>query len=372
MTEQKAPKSRRLFSRFKQHRLGLVGGIILGALLLPVTFAGFFSPYNYGTQHRELSYVPPMLGRIHFWDEEGFHLQPFVYGLKRVRDPFTMDWVYVEDQSQKYPIYLFVRGEEYRFLGLFTTDIHLFGTETTPESSGQLFLLGTDKLGRDLLARILVGGRISLAIGPLVILVCLVVGALIGGLSGYYGGVIDTVVQRAIEVVMSIPRLALLLALSAALPPELPPLARFWGIVIILALVGWAPLARVIRGQFLRYREEEFVLSARAVGSGTGRIMLRHILPNTMSYLIISATLTIPGLIILESVLSFFNFGVQEPLVSWGMLLQDAQSVFQLQFHPWLLLPGAFIIVVVLAFNFLGDALRDTLDPHLVMVQGEK
>ena len=363
---------KRLFNRFKQHRLGLIGGFILAVLIFLVTFAGLFSPYNYGTQHRQFPYAPPMLGRIHLWDDEKHEVQPFVYGLERIRNPFTMSWIYREDKSKRYPIHLFVHGDEYRLLGIFKTDIHLFGTGTSPDSPGQLFLLGSDKLGRDLLARILVGGRISLAIGPLVVLVCLVGGGLIGGLSGYYGGLIDTAVQRAIEVVMSIPRLALLLALSTALPPNLPPLARFWGIVVILTLVGWAPLARVIRGEFLRYREEEFVLSARAVGAGTGRIMLRHILPNTLSYLIISATLTIPGLIILESVLSFFNFGIQEPLVSWGMLLQDAQSVFQLQFHPWLLLPGGFIIIVVLAFNFLGDALRDALDPHLVLVQGVK
>ncbi|MCR4404144.1 MAG: ABC transporter permease [Candidatus Acetothermia bacterium] len=357
------------FARFRRQRLGLLGGLVLLMLALVVAFAGFFSPYDPQTQHRQFPYVPPMLGRLHFRDEEGFHLRPFVYGLERVRDPFALDWVYVEDKSEKYPVYLFVRGEEYRLLGLFKTDIHLFGTGTEGDSPGQLFLLGTDKLGRDLLARVLAGGQISLGLGLLVVLVCLVVGVLIGGFSGYYGGAVDTLLQRSVEVVMSIPRLALLLALSAALPPELPATTRFWGIAVVLALVGWAPLARVIRGQFLRYREEEFILAARANGSGSGRIIFRHILPNTFSYLIVAATLTAPALIILESILSFFNFGIQEPLISWGMLLQEAQSVFQLQFHPWLLLPAGCIVLVVLAFNFLGDALRDAVDPHLTLIE---
>jgi peptide/nickel transport system permease protein len=358
-----------LFARFRKQRLGLLGAFVLMGLALLVGCAGFFSPYDPQTQHRQFPYVPPMLGRLHFRDEGGFHPRPFVYGLERVRDPFTLDWVYREDRSQKYPVYFFVRGPEYRLLGLFKTDIHLFGTGEPEESPGQLFLLGTDKLGRDLLARILAGGQISLGLGLLVVVAALLLGTVIGGISGYYGGAVDTLLQRGIEVVMSIPRLALLLALSAALPPELPPTARFWGLVLVLALVSWAPLARVIRGQFLSYREEEFVLAARASGSGSGRIVFRHILPNTFSYLIVAATLTAPTMIILESVLSFFSFGIQEPLISWGMLLQEAQSVFQLQFHPWLLLPAACLVLVVLAFNFVGDGLRDALDPHLTLME---
>lgn len=354
----------KIFSRFRRQRLGLFGAIVLLGLAVLVGCAGFFSPYDPQAQHRQFPYVPPMLGRLHFSG-----LRPFVYGLERVRNPFTLDWVYREDRSQIYPIWLFVRGPGYRLLGIFKTDIHLFGTGEPAESPGQLFLLGTDKLGRDLLARTLSGGQISLGLGLLVLLTSLLFGTVVGGLSGYYGGAIDTLLQRGIEVVMSIPKLALLLALSAALPPELPPTARFWGLALALAIVSWAPLARVIRGQFLSYREEEFVLAARASGSGSGRILFRHILPNTSSYLIVAATLTAPTLIILESVLSFFNFGIQEPLISWGMLLQEAQSVFQLQFHPWLLLPAACLVLVVLAFNFVGDALRDALDPHLTLME---
>ncbi|MGQ9477247.1 MAG: ABC transporter permease [Candidatus Bipolaricaulia bacterium] len=352
----------KIFSRFRRQRLGLFGAIVLAGMALLIGCAGLFSPYDPQAQHRQFPYVPPMLGRLHFSG-----LRPFVYGLERVRDPFTLDWVYREDRSQIYPIRFFVRGPEYRLLGIFKTDIHLFGTGEPAESPGQLFLLGTDKLGRDLLARTLSGGQISLGLGLLVLLTSLLFGTVVGGLSGYYGGAIDTLLQRGIEVVMSIPKLALLLALSAALPPELPPTARFWGLALALAIVSWAPLARVIRGQFLSYREEEFVLAARASGSRDGRIVFRHILPNTFSYLIVAATLTAPTLIILESVLSFFNFGIQEPLISWGMLLQEAQSVFQLQFHPWLLLPAACLVLVVLAFNFVGDALRDALDPRLTI-----
>jgi len=361
-------QGRLIWRRFVRRRLGLLSGLFLALLALAVLFGDFLSPYEATSLHADAQdlaydYVPPMISWIHF---EG--LRPFVYGLQRTYNPLTGTRGYTAATSQKYYLHFFVRGEPYKLLGLFPTDLHLFGTGTPADSPGQLFLWGTDRFGRDLLSRILIGGRISLGIGPLVVLISFTLGILLGGLSGFYGGRTDTLIQRTVEVAMSLPRLALLLALSVALPPQLPPLARFWGIVLILALVGWAPLARVVRGQFLALREEDFVQAARALGFSHLRIIFRHILPNTLSYLIVAATLAVPGVILLESVLSYFRFGVPEPLVSWGLLMGDLQDnfLYQIQFHPWLVLPGLFIFLTVLAFNFLGDALRDAVDPFTV------
>lgn len=361
-------QGRLIWRRFVRHRAGFIAGIVLAVLALVIILGDFLGPYAATSLHADAQdvaydYVPPMISWIHF---EG--LRPYLYGLKRTYDPLTGVKGFTEDPSQKYYVKLFVQGEPYRFLGLIPTDLHLLGTGEPSDSPGQLFLLGTDRFGRDLLSRILIGGRISLGIGPLVVLISFAIGILLGGLSGYYGGKTDTVIQRSVEVAMSLPRLALLLALSAALPPQLPAISRFWGIVLILALVGWAPLARVVRGQFLALREEDFVQAARALGFSNLRIIFKHILPNTFSYLIVAATLAAPSVILLESVLSYFRFGVPEPLVSWGLLMGDLQDnfLYQIQFHPWLVLPGLFIFITVLAFNFMGDALRDAVDPFTI------
>lgn len=366
-------QGRLIWLRFKRNKAGLAAGIVLVVLTLLVGFAGFLSPYAAGTFHEDANfvgygYVPPMVSWIHF---DG--LSPYVYGLQRSYNPLTGVKGYVEDTSLRYDLKFFVAGEPYLFLGLFSSDVHLFGTGEPNNSPGQLFLLGTDRFGRDLFSRILYGGQLALGIGPLVVLISFAIGILLGGLSGFYGGKTDTFIQRTVEVAMSLPRLALLLALSATLPPGLPPIVRFWGIVLILAVVGWAPLARVIRGQVLALREEEFVQASRALGAGDLRMIFRHILPNTFSYLIVAATLAAPGVILLESVLSFFGFGLQEPLVSWGVLMGDLLENFQyqIQFHPWLIVPGFFIFISVLAFNYLGDALRDAVDPFTV-VKGER
>lgn len=354
-----------ILARLRRNRAGWWAGWALLLLVVGVAFAGFLSPYASGTFHRDAGqlaydYVPPMLGWIHF---DG--LQPYVYGLQRSYNPLTGVKGYVENLEQRYDLTWFSRGDPYLLLGVIPTDVHLLGTGEPADSPGQLFLLGTDRFGRDLLSRVLHGGQMALAIGPLVVLLSFLIGIVLGGVSGYYGGALDTWLQRAVEVAMSLPRLALLLALAATLPPELPPEARFWGIVLILSLVGWAPLARVVRGQVLALREEEFVQASRALGAGDARILFRHILPATTGYLVVAATLTVPGVILLESVLSFFRFGLQEPLVSWGLLMGDLLENFQyqIQFHPWLILPGFFIFISVLAFNYLGDALRDAVDP---------
>lgn len=371
-------QSRLIWLRFRQHKLGMASGIFLLSLGLLLLFAEFVSPYAYNKPQEfsygsmQIPYGDVPLTRIHFFSQEGFSLRPFVYGLKFVPGNIRrgIREHYEEDQSQKYFIRLFVRGDEYALWGLFKTNVHLFGVE----APGKLFLFGTDTLGQDIFSRVLMGGRITLAIGLIVVLMSLIVGIPLGGFSGYYGGKTDTLIQKLIEVVMALPRLMLLLALSAVLAAyNVKPMGRFWGIALLLALVSWAPLARVIRGQFLALREEDFITAAKAVGASDLRVVLRHILPNTMSYLVVTATLTIPNVIIIESTLSFLGYGIRYPLVSWGMLLEAAQVqlIHVLTFSPWYLIPGFFIIITVLAFNFLGDALRDAVDPFTAVAKGE-
>jgi peptide/nickel transport system permease protein len=350
-----------IWRRFKRHRLGMLGGVVIILLAMLALFAEFLGPYNAATEQRRFSYAPPT--PIRFF-HEGRFIGPFVYGLVRERDPLTFETVYREDRSLIYPIKFFVRGDRYKLLWLFETDIHLFGTGEPPGSPGQIFLFGTDLWGRDLFTRTLVGGRISLAIGPAVVVIIMLVGAFFGGISGYFGGWVDMLIQRIIEVLQSFPTLPLYLALGAILPANLPNWARVVGIIIIFSVLGWTGLARVLRGQFLALREEEFALAARAMGASHLRIIFRHLLPNAMSYLIVSATLAIPSLIIAEATLSFLGLGIKEPLTSWGELLNDAQEWSALSSHPWLLIPGIFIVVAVLAFNFMGDALRDAVDPY--------
>lgn len=350
-----------IWRRFKRHRLGMLGSVVVIILASAAIFADFIGPYSPATEQRRLAYAPPT--PIHFF-HDGRLSWPFVYGIKRERDPKTFAAIYSEDRSKAYPIKLFVRGDRYRLFGLFETDIHLFGTGEPPNSPGQVFLFGTDLWGRDLFSRTLIGGRVSLAIGPIVVIITLIVGAFFGGISGYFGSWVDMLIQRVIEVLQSFPTLPLYLALGAILPANLPNWARFVGIILIFSAVGWTGLARVLRGQLLALREEEFALAARAMGASHLRIIFRHLLPNAMSYLIVSATLAIPGLIIAEATLSFLGLGIKEPMTSWGELLNDAQEWSALRSHPWLLIPGVFIVIAVLAFNFLGDALRDAVDPH--------
>ncbi len=350
-----------IWRRFRQHKLGMLGSAVVLFLFFLAAFADFIGPYASGSEHRRFSYAPPT--PIRFF-HEGKFIGPFVYGIKRERDPETFETVYTEDRTKIYPIKFFVRGDRYKLLGLFETDLHLFGTGEPPDSPGQVFLFGTDIWGRDLFTRTLIGGRISLAIGPAVVLITILLGAFFGGLSGYFGGWVDMLMQRVIEVLQSFPTLPLYLALSAILPANLPNWARVVGIIAIFSVVGWTGLARVLRGQLLALREMEFTLAARAMGASHLRVIFRHLLPNTFSYLIVSATLAIPGLIIAEATLSFLGLGIKEPLTSWGELLSDAQEWSALSTHPWLMIPGVFIVIAVLAFNFMGDALRDAVDPY--------
>jgi peptide/nickel transport system permease protein len=346
---------------FKRHKLGVVAGLLILLLAFLSLFAEFFGPYVLDREHRLLASAPPT--GIHVF-KDGQLTAPFVYGIKRGQNPKTFAAVYSEDRSQVFPLLFFVEGDPYKLLGLFSTNIHLFGTAEPERSIGQIFLFGTDDRGRDLFSRVLYGGRVSLAIGPAVLMISLFFGILMGGVSGYFGGWADMLIQRFIEILQSFPPLPFFLALATILPANLPGTTQFFGLVAIFALLGWTVQARVLRGQFLAIRENEFALAAKSMGASHMRIIFRHLVPNAMSYVIVSATLAIPGLIIAEATLSFLGLGFTDPMTSWGALLNDAQQWSALRTKSWLAIPGLFILVTVLAFNFLGDALRDAVDPY--------
>ncbi|NLA57438.1 MAG: ABC transporter permease [Firmicutes bacterium] len=343
--------------KFRKHRLALVSGIVLILIYTLGIFCEFFAPYNPNAFDTQYVYAPPQVPR--FFTKDGFSLRPVVYGYKRQINPETLRRTYVPDPDKVYPIYFFVRGEPYKLLGLWDTDIHLFGVK-----EGTMFILGTDRMGRDMFSRILYGARISTSIGLVGVFVSFVLGILVGGFSGYYGGVVDHVVQRLIEFLRSIPTIPLWMALSAALPAHWPPLRVYFGITIILSLIGWTGLARVVRSKFLSLREEDFVKAARFCGASQTRIVLRHMVPSFLSHIIASITLAIPDMILGETSLSFLGVGLRPPVISWGVLLQEAQNVRTVALAPWLLLPGVFVVITVLAFNFLGDGLRDAADPY--------
>jgi peptide/nickel transport system permease protein len=348
--------------RFKKHRVAVACAILLALFYLVAMFAEFVAPYDPGQVNARYRFVQP--SKVTLFDPDGeFTFWPGVNPLTAARDPVTLRTTYVPDESVWYPIQFFVRGAEYKLWGLFETDIHLFGLGAdAPEQT--LFLFGTDRLGRDVFSRVIYGARLSLSIGLVGVALSFLLGILLGGVSGYYGGWVDTVVQRVIEFLRSMPQIPLWMALAAAVPPRWPIEYTYLAITLILSLIGWTGLARVVRGRFLSLREEDFVLAARLCGAPQRRIIFRHMLPSFTSHIIASLTLAIPGTILGETALSFLGLGLREPATSWGVLLQDAQNVQAVALSPWLMLPAVPLIVTIMAFNFLGDGLRDAADPY--------
>jgi peptide/nickel transport system permease protein len=347
--------------KFRRHKLAMASGVILIIFYVVAIFAEFVAPYDPEAYFASFKLAPPTPVRI--FDTEGKLRPPFIYRRDRYRDEETLRYSYIDDISVRYPVKLFVQATPYKLWGLFETDVHLFGIEAAREEQG-VFLTGADRLGRDLFSRLCYGARISLSIGLIGVLMSLVLGIILGGVSGYYGGRIDTIIQRVIEFVRTIPNIPLWMALSAALPPDWPVIRLYFGITIILSLIGWTGMARVVRGRFLALRNEDFVLAARLGGSSEIRIILRHMVPSFLSYIIASLTIAIPGTILGETGLSFIGLGMRAPAISWGVLLQEANNIRSLAQAPWVFAPAFTVVLTVFAFNFLGDGLRDAADPY--------
>ncbi len=347
--------------RFRRNRLAVVAMWFLGFLYLAVLFAPIIGPYDKSHRFTKHLYLPPR--EIHIRGDDGSWRRPFVYAVKieTNKETFTRD--FVEDRSQQYPVRFFVKGDPYKLWGLWKMDWHLYGVENA-EEVGPVFLLGGDKFGRDIFGRVLYGGRISLTIGLVGVSISLFIGLLLGGLSGLYGGVVDNLIQRLIEFIRSIPTVPLWMGLAAALPADWPQLRIYFGITLILSLISWTSLARVVRGKFLSLRDEDFVLAAQSAGANQWYLIWQHLVPSFMSYVLVDATLAVPGMIIGETALSFLGLGLVSPTVSWGVMLKDAQQIVEIAIHPWILWPAMFVVATVLALNFIGDGLRDAADPY--------
>lgn len=343
--------------KFRRHRVAVVAGCILLAFYLSLLVSEFLAPYALQTRNAKTIYAPPQ--SVHFF-HEGEFVGPFVYGYKLRLNRETLLREYSEDKSKVQPLRFFCRSDSYDYFGLIPSNIHL----VCPAEGGTLYLLGSDRLGRDVLSRIIYGTRISLTVGLLGIAISFVLGIVIGGISGYYGGKIDILIQRLIEMIRSFPELPLWMALSAALPVNWSPILVYFGITIILGLLDWPGLARAVRSKLLALREEDFCTAAQLMGAKPSRVIGRHLLPSFMSHLIASATLSIPSMILGETALSFLGLGLRPPITSWGVLLNEAQNINVVALYPWLMFPVIPVFLVVLSYNFLGDGLRDAADPY--------
>jgi peptide/nickel transport system permease protein len=343
--------------KLRRHRLAVISGAVLAFMYFSVVISEMLAPYGLASRQTDFIYAPPQgVNLFH----EGEFIGPFVYGLDYKLNMVTLKREYTPNLAKVEPIRFFCLGDSYEFWGMIDGSFHFF----CPADEGTLFLLGTDRLGRDVLSRIVYGTRVSLTVGLIGIIISFVIGITVGGLAGYYGGWIDNLTQRVIEIIRSFPELPLWMALSAALPVTWSPILVYFGITLILGMLDWTGLARAVRSKLLSLREEDFALAAQLMGAKPKRIIGRHLLPSFMSHLIASATLSIPSMILGETALSFLGLGLRPPITSWGVLLTEAQNINAVELYPWIMAPVAPVIIIVLAFNFFGDGLRDAADPY--------
>ena len=348
-----------VWRRFRRSPVSIIGALMVLMLVILAIFADFFSPTSISGIDLQASFIPPQ--QVHFFDtEEKFHLRPFVYNYVYTLDPNTFRVMWVEDQSQAYEIKFFVQGPAYKLFGLIPSKLHLYGVE----EGGTIYILGTDKIGRDLWGKTCEAGRISLSMSLFGTVISVLFGSVLGVASGYYGGWVDNVLQRFTEFVAAFPNLPLWMALAALVPKTADSFTVFVAMAFIFALLSWTTLAREVRGKVLSLRETDFILAAKEMGASDARIIFLHLYPNTLSHVIVILTLTIPGVILAESFLSFLGIGITEPLISWGLLMRNTQDIQTLGQNAWILSPIIFIVTAVLGFNFLGDGLRDAADPY--------
>lgn len=352
-------QGRLIWRRFKRHRIALFGLCVLTFFYVVAIFAGFFAPYSATTRFRGMQNAPPVT--IHFTDENGRLTAPYFYDRKRERDPQTFAPVFTDILETRHPVLFFVRGDTYRLLGIFETDIHLFGTD---DPSVGLNLFGTDDVSRDLFSRVIYGAQVSLFIGFGGVFISFILGCVIGGVSGYLGGRIDEITQRIIDLLISIPTLPLWMALTAAIPRDWSVTQTYFALTLVLSAVGWMGLARVVRGKLLTLRDLDFVTASKLAGGNDFYVVVRHLLPNFASHLIVTITLAIPGMILGETALSFIGLGMQDPGVSWGVLLQETLNFTAIAQQSWKLIPAVFVVITILMFNYVGDGVRDAADPY--------
>lgn len=351
-----------VWRRFRRSPVSIIGALMVITLVILAAFPGFFSPYSLSTPDLKSAFIPPQI--VHFIDHDGnFHLEPFVYNYVYTLDPKTFKVMWTEDESKTYTVKFFVQGPQYKVLGLFPSKLHLFGVEP----GGTVYILGTDKQGRDLWGKACEAGAISLSISLFGTIISIIFGSVLGVASGYYGGWIDNLLQRFTEFVAAFPNLPLWMALAALVPKNADSIKVFIAMAFIFALLSWTTLTREVRGKVLALRQTDYILAAKEMGASDARIIFLHLYPNVLSHVIVILTLTVPGVILAESFLSFLGIGITEPLISWGLMMRNTQDIQTLGQNAWILAPIGFIVIAVLGFNFLGDGLRDAADPYAAM-----